>query len=474
MFFPKMPRGRSPWIIRGILMVLLVACAQKTFALYNVYCVRPDGRNGCYTTIGAAVAVAGLGDTVKVYSGTYREEVTLLNGSISLVAADNAEVIIDAWGQPNGIFVNGVSSAPQPGISTVVVRGFKVRNAQFEGILVVNATDVTIVENDVTHNDLALNIGSSTCPGIPDFETNEGDDCGEGIHLMGVGQSTVAQNRVWDNAGGILITDETGPSHSNFIIENEVHDNPYDCGITMASHAPATSLIPSATVSYGVYSNTVAHNRSWSNGTKVPGAGAGIGIFAPAPGTSAYSNVVIDNDIRDNGMAGVAMHNHVGGPLPVNFNDNQILGNVFSGNGADPDNEGSLGPTGISISSTVPIAGTNVVANRFEKESEDVAAYTPPYGLISAHLNNFVPAVGTFSLASAFIDDTVNWWNCRSGPVSVTGISVAGPCAGEGSQLPAFTSPWLTEPFSYPYSDDQKPDQDHDREKLDWGHDHGR
>ena len=37
-------------------------------------------------------------------------------------------------------------------------------------------------------------------------------DCGEGIHLMSVADSTVAGNYVTGNSGGILLTDEFGPT----------------------------------------------------------------------------------------------------------------------------------------------------------------------------------------------------------------------------------------------------------------------
>jgi hypothetical protein len=40
-------------------MLLLVVPAMKIYAFGTIFCVRPDGRNGCYTTIGDAVAVAG-------------------------------------------------------------------------------------------------------------------------------------------------------------------------------------------------------------------------------------------------------------------------------------------------------------------------------------------------------------------------------------------------------------------------------
>src|SRR6185437_6801362 len=122
-------------------------------------------------------------------------------------------------------------------------------------------------------NNKALNISTPACPGIPAFETNEGEDCGEGIHLMATHHSAVLRNTVAGNSGGILITDETGPNNNNTISDNFVHNNPFDCGITLASHGPATSVIPSATLPYGVRYNTVSNNRSWNNGTQVPGAG---------------------------------------------------------------------------------------------------------------------------------------------------------------------------------------------------------
>jgi hypothetical protein len=456
----------------GVLILLLVMPTLKTFAQATVVCVRPDGRNGCYSTIGAAVAFAEQTNAteVMVYSGTYNEGV-VLSGLISLVAADHAEVIIDASGQPNGIFVNGLSQAPNEfvGLGTVI-RGFKVRNAQFEGILIANDSDVTLIDNEVTHNDLALDINAGACPGIPGFETSEQEDCGAGIHLIAVSGSSIAHNRVWDNAGGILITDETGPSLSNFIAENDVHDNPYDSGITMASYAPATSVVPSATTSYGVYNNVVAHNHSWSNGNKPPGSGAGIGIFATSPGTAAYANVVIDNDIRNNGAGGVAMHLTPSETLSLSAS-NQILGNFFAANGQDPGNPQSDGPTGISFS--IPYTSlfsygtptTMVLANRFKDESKDVviSSLNPNGGFLLAHLNNFAP---TFGIYEAFLDldDSSNWWNCPSGPIEtdVPGqppAVVSGPCAGEEARHHT-GSPWLTQPFPYPYDTDREHDWD--------------
>jgi hypothetical protein len=235
--FPLQPHVR---IVRTGLVVLAIAVAFGSVSAATL-CVRPGGGHGCYSTISAAVAAASAGDVIRVNPGTYHEQV-IITKSLSLLASERGNTIIDATGLPTGIFINGMAAAPNPGVWGVVVSGFRVRNANFEGILIANASDVTILENEVTRNNRALDIQNGECPNVPPFETNEGLDCGEGIHLMGVDHSSIIRNEVANNSGGILTSDETGASHDNLIAENFVHDNPFDCGITLASHAPAVTV----------------------------------------------------------------------------------------------------------------------------------------------------------------------------------------------------------------------------------------
>jgi len=60
------------------------------------------------------------------------------------------------------------------GISDVVVQGFTVANAPFEGILATNAANVTIVENHVTskNRNLVVPTTPTCCPFIPAWETS--------------------------------------------------------------------------------------------------------------------------------------------------------------------------------------------------------------------------------------------------------------------------------------------------------------
>ncbi len=425
------------WAVIGLSLLFCPGLSSLSAA---TLCVNASGKAGCMNTISAAVAMALPGDTIQVAQGTYNEQV-VITIPLSLVAMNQALPVIDATGLGNGIFIDGMAAAPNAGVSDVVISGFEVRNANFEGILVANASDVTLVGNHVHDNNRALEISSATCTGIPAFETNEGEDCGEGIHLMSTDHTSVISNDVENNSGGILISDETGPSHENLITGNTVHDNPYDCGITLASHGAAQSIV-GVHLPFGVTNNTIADNVSSHNGYQHPGAGAGVGIFAPFPGTTNAGNVVIHNTITNNGLPGVTMHNHAAfhHAPPVNLNDNVIVGNRISGNAADTQDAATPGPTGINIYSVAPVWGTVVSQNIIDQEAVDVA-FKAPAGQVNAHFNNFDKmAIGVDNLGTGTVNATENWWNCPAGP----GANGCATAAGTGVTV----MPWLTSPFN--------------------------
>ncbi len=400
-------------------------------------CVNQNPKSGCpYNTIGAAVAAAASGDAINVAPGRYAEDVHITQ-PVSLIGAGAKWTTINAKGLSNGIFIDGINGVATitPGANTltnVTVTGFTVQNANFEGILVLNASNVTVWGNLVTGNNRALDVANLTCPGIPPFETSEGEDCGEGIHLTGVDHSTVTDNTVEKNSGGILLSDDTGPTNANVIKDNEVRDNPFDCGITLASHPQAP--ITGASSPLGVFGNTIVNNESTENGFQVPGAGAGVGVFNPSPGTKAYSNVIIGNRLTNNGLPGVAMHSHAPNQ---NLDDTQIIGNYIAGNGADTGDAATPGPTGINVFGVTPITGTVISHNVIDKETAGIVVKTG--ALVAAHLNNLVgKRVGVDNLGAGPVDATENWWGCANGPgargcTTVTGAIVA-------------TTPFLTQP----------------------------
>lgn len=431
--------GFSPRQVRivGAAVPLIFLCAAigiTQSAVANTLCVNPSGGSGCKSTISAAVAAAAPGDTIQVSHGTYKEDV-IIPKSLSLIGENQENTIIDATGKANGINIDGHGN---PGLSDVVVAGFTVENANFPGILVTNASSVTISGNEVTNNDKALVVSSAadTCPGLPSyFQSGEDMDCGEGIMFSGVDHSTLAGNTVSGNSGGMLITDDTGATHDNLITGNTVQRNSqFDCGITLPSHSGA-----------GVYHNTVSANESSFNG------GPGVGIFAPGPGSKAYGNVIINNRLRYNALPGVAMHNHaspgIGGvpgflPPPI-FNDNVIVGNTISGNGADTSDAATSGPTGINIFSVGPMTGTIILQNDIDQEAIAIAIKIPSVSgvpPVQIHLNDLPNGnIGVENAGTAKVDATQNWWGCSAGPGT-------GGCASVSGTGVLYT-PWLTKPF---------------------------
>src|SRR6516165_11353776 len=118
-------------------------------------CVNPSGKGGCFSMISAAVAAANPGDTIQVAQGKYFEDV-VIDKPLSLIGANSAKTIIDGTKKKNGVYVDGLDNPGPPTLSEVVVTGFTIRNANFEGILVTNASSVTISDNRVVNNNLAL------------------------------------------------------------------------------------------------------------------------------------------------------------------------------------------------------------------------------------------------------------------------------------------------------------------------------
>jgi nitrous oxidase accessory protein NosD len=330
-------------------------------------------------TIGHAIAVAAAGSTIEVSAGTYHEQVfvtkrLVLEGQSAIIDASSLTAGLPPLSTA-GLIGYGILVAG-PGASGSTVRGFTVENATGEGILAAMTSNVALLDNVVRHSDKGFGTSVTTeCQAqgaIP-------GDCGEGLHLLSVTRSRVVGNQVTNNVGGILVTDEMGPSSGNLIAFNVSMDNKLDCGITLPSHNANAVADPSKG---GVYGNRIIGNLSEGNG------GAGVGMFAPFPGTASYDNQVIGNTLLNNGEAGVAIHAHAPGQ---NVSGNVIIGNRISGNGIDPDS-GSGQTVGIALFSAVVPVNVVVAANRISNEYYGIyrAGTINATGLASNHFASTV------------------------------------------------------------------------------------
>jgi parallel beta-helix repeat protein len=323
------------------------AGAVKPHAPAALYVAPPVGRSGlpagcqtaAYTDVNSAIQAAVAGDTVIVCPGTYAGGVSIatsssaqptittgveIDKSIDLVGLHGA--VINATGLDNGVTFYDATDAKLTGLTITGALG--------EGVFAIVSTKITLKDNIVKENDL----GTSTS-GYAECTTASGTlgDCGFGIHLISVTESRVLDNTVESNSGGILLTDEYGPTHGNLVEDNLVEDNQTQSGITLASRiATALSALGARTaIMGGVYGNTISDNLVVSNGSTAPGGG--ILLTADVRGGGTYDNLVTRNDIEGNGLGGVTILKHYG-LSDVSGNviaDNRIGANNVLGQPAD-------------------------------------------------------------------------------------------------------------------------------------------
>lgn len=328
-----------------------------------------------YSTIQSAVSAAPSGGVVVVCPGTYTEDVVIsqpltLTGlpGATIQGAPANTVMCDQLG-PAGPGSAPCLAAVTIKSSSVKVSGFTVTGAIGEGILATGSlaggsiSDVSISGNRVVGNDT----GGAQAPHSPYPQCNPAGpvpgDCGEGIHLMGVYDSVVTGNYDSGNSGGVLLTDEFGPTHDNLIAENVIKNNLSDCGVTVPGHNPFALKAngdrqPSVA---GDYNNVIADNVITGNGVK--GEGAGV-IFANASaGSASYDNLVIHNYIAGNGLGGVTLHAHpIASGTFEDLNGNNVIDNTIGQNNLDPDTDpgpnAPMSTVGVLVYGAVPVSIT--------------------------------------------------------------------------------------------------------------------
>jgi parallel beta-helix repeat protein len=326
-------------------------------------------------TLGYALSKAAAGDIIMVEPGTYMASADPTGTSNTVPAAlpgltiesdaalsGNAANTIIQGAASNGLMVNA---------NSVTVNGLTFNDSGAAGILVTPPSSATApaavtgvtIENVVSSN-------SDQCFKTPSTSVCTAaigaGDYGESIWLRSVTDSTLENSTLEHGlGGGLLVSDEVGPSFGNTIENNMSVNNQLGCGITLAAHNSAAifSTGPNAgqpnPAGGGVYNNTVQGNNSSGNGA------TGIGVF-----NAAYNNVIKGNTFDKNGEPGVKLNpTFPGGDV----NGNSVIGNTVGVNslldgpgGGIPGshNSDSTQTTGIMVDAPVgPVTGTIIQGN---------------------------------------------------------------------------------------------------------------
>ena len=419
-------------------LISLVAASPATAAVTLKVATSGHDTGNCQAanclTLGYALSQASAASTIVLEPGTYPSAknptgtsdrvpaplngVTITSDPATQGSASNT--IIDATGAPNGLVINA---------NGVTIDGLSVLNADNEGICITPSTSFTngcllsppatappptsvtgaLIENNiVNNNDACVNHPTAAdCPQPP----NPFDDYGETIHLLSVANSTVTNNVVDNNVGGILLTDEVGPTDGNTISGNTVNGNAVDCGITLAGHSSSAVSTSGPTTGQpqpsqaGVYNNMIVGNTSNNNGA------AGLLAAAGGSGSAVYNNTFTGNTAIGNGLAGMTIHSHA--PLQ-DINGNVVTNNNFS---QDALHGGPGGGPG-------DVEGPPASANLTQSAGVEV-------------LSVFAPLTGTVIQGNTISNVFYGIWQSALAPSAISGNNISVNTGG----TPVFTVP---------------------------------
>ena len=296
-------------------------------------------RSAAFKTIQSAVNAAPAGGTVVVCPGTYHEQVVI---SKPLTLKGKHATIDETGVTPTfkvtlpGLGTQTIFAAVVMESSWINFTGFRVQHAQGEGIIAAGlngpVSGIVISRNAVVHNDLGGGVPPKSTYFLCAAEGQVPGDCGEGVHFAGgVAYSTIRDNFIADNSGGVLLTDDVGPTHNNVVQGNVVTDNIADCGITVPGHNPNALNSSGVPQPCGRGCLPQRHPGQRGDRQRSEGLRCGRAVRQRSPGTASYDNLVQGNYIAGNGLAGVTMHAH--GPAShEDLNGNVIVRNSIGKN----------------------------------------------------------------------------------------------------------------------------------------------
>jgi parallel beta-helix repeat protein len=356
-----------------------------------------------FCSLKPAASTALAGQTVQIGNGTYKEQLTPVysgtaSAPITFAAAPGTTPTIT--GVANGVWVQNVNY--------ITIQGLTVTGTSSEGIVVKNASNITLRGNHVSYS-------GQPAQGL----------VANGIRADAVSGSIIAANTVDHNTDyGIYLFDG---STGNQVTGNRVFSN-----------ARVYERAASGIRLFGATNNTVASNYSYDN------EDSGLEFF-----DYAGSNIVRDNVSYNNGDHGIDDNN---APCQTIVSDT-VYNNFTAGINLEADSPGGIVENNISVDNGLNSTRTK---SNIRVDSQSIASgtcvngtavsgATVDYNLVNLSASGFMYVWGTnlYTSLSAFqaatgqeshgIQADPKWVNPSAGDFHLQGISPAIDSANSGA-----------------------------------------
>jgi parallel beta-helix repeat protein len=300
-------------------------------AAHRVIAVRQSNPHARFHTIQAAINAARPGDEIRIYSGIYREALTVTKNNLTIDVAPGADVVIQNPGQMgNGITVAGPGGTVLTGftLSGVTVKGFSA-----SGVFLSDATNFTIghvvAANNLSHGIEAVYASNGS---IHDCTAYGSDNTG--IEVSQSSNVLVTSDNVHGNTNGIEILNCTRVTTSDCsAFDNTVGivvDQLPGAAVVLPGHKPVQTSSYNVVEKNQVYANNLTN---MATSTMLPLAdppGAGILIVggdhtlveSNQVYSNAYSGIVVISGANWLALAPVGTPHYARG---VNFNPRYTL-----------------------------------------------------------------------------------------------------------------------------------------------------